>query len=360
MEAQLKKDLKSMTLEQVKAELAQMGEKAFRAGQLYDWIHKKLATSFAEMSNLPLALREELAACYELPCAETVRVQESAVDGTRKFLFRLPDGSLVESVWMRYHHGNSVCISSQAGCRMGCTFCASTLEGLARNLAASEMLEQVYAVTRLTGERVSNVVVMGMGEPLDNYENLLRFLRLLTDEHGLHISQRSVTVSTCGLIPQLRRLAEEKLQITLALSLHASDQKKREKLMPVARSYPLDELLQACVYYFEQTGRRITFEYSLVRGENDTAEDAGRLAALIRGMNCHVNLIPVNPVKERGYARPEAGQVEAFKNILEKSGINVTIRREMGRDIDGACGQLRRRHTREECEDGYVEGVLCD
>lgn len=226
---------------------------------------------------------------------------------------------------------------------MGCAFCASTLDGLERSLKPSEMLDQIYAITLLTGERVSNVVVMGIGEPLDNYDNLLRFLVLLTDENGLHISQRNITVSTCGLVPGMRRLADEKLQITLALSLHAATDEKRKKLMPVANKYSISQLMDACAYYFEKTGRRITFEYSLIGGVNDSRENAAELVRLIKGMNCHVNLIPVNPVKERNFVQPGGTFTTAFKNELEKNGINVTIRREMGRDIDGACGQLRRR-----------------
>ena len=274
-----------------------------------------------------------------------VQVQESQIDGTKKFLFGLADGNVVESVWMKYNHGNSVCISSQVGCRMGCKFCASTLDGLERNLLPSEMLDQIYAIQRMTGERVSNVVVMGTGEPMDNYDNLLKFLRILTDENGLNISQRNVTVSTCGIVPQMRRLAEEKLQITLALSLHATTDEKRKKLMPIAYKYSIKELMQTCAEYFEQTGRRITFEYSLVGGVNDTDEDARELISLARPLCCHINLIPVNPIKERDFVQSEASRIRAFKNKLEKNGINVTIRREMGRDIDGACGQLRRKHT---------------
>lgn len=227
---------------------------------------------------------------------------------------------------------------------MGCRFCASTLDGLVRSLTPGEMLDQIYRIGEDTGERISNVVVMGMGEPLDNYDNLIKFIEMLTDEHGLHISQRNLTVSTCGLVPRMRQLAERKFQITLALSLHASSQEKREELMPVARKYNIEETLEACRYYFEKTGRRVTFEYSLVAGVNDTEQDARRLADLIRGMNCHVNLIPVNPVKEREYVQPKARKVRDFQNKLEKYGINVTIRREMGRDIDGACGQLRKRY----------------
>lgn len=337
-------DIKSMTLAELKTDMAQLGEKGFRATQLYDWMHKKLARGFDEMTNLSAALREKCKQRYMYTALQAVQVQESAIDGTRKYLFALSDGNVVESVWMKYKHGNSVCISSQVGCRMGCAFCASTLDGLERNLTPSEMLDQIYSITLLTGERVSNVVVMGTGEPMDNYDNLLRFIRMLTAEEGLHISQRNITVSTCGLVPNMRRLAEEKLQITLALSLHATTDEKRKKLMPVANKYSITELMEVCHYYFEQTGRRITFEYSLVGGVNDTDEDAAELIALVKPLNCHVNLIPVNPIKERDFVQSENSAIQAFKNKLEKNKINVTIRREMGRDIDGACGQLRRRH----------------
>ena len=271
----------------------------------------------------------------------------SREDGTRKYLFRLSDGNLVESVFMKYRHGNSVCISSQVGCRMGCKFCASTLDGLERNLTGAEMLEQIYAVTKDTGERISNVVVMGTGEPLDNYENLLRFIRMLTDKNGLNISQRNITVSTCGLVPEMYRLAEEKLQITLALSLHAVTDETRREMMPIANRYTIGELMEACAYYFNKTGRRITFEYALAGGVNDSEEAAEALAALAKPLGCHINLIPINPVKERNFVESRQSQIRAFKNKLEKNQINVTIRREMGRDIDGACGQLRRRQLTE-------------
>lgn len=339
-----KKDIKSFTLPQLKEEMEALGEKSFRASQLYEWMHRKLAESYEEMTNIPRKLVDLCREQYRYTTLHLVQVQESRIDGTRKYLFALPDGNLVESVWMCYQHGNSVCISSQVGCRMGCRFCASTLDGLERNLLPSEMLEQIYAVTRHTGERVSNVVVMGTGEPMDNYENLLRFIILLSDENGLHISQRNITVSTCGIVPRMRELADKHLQITLALSLHASTDEKRRELMPIANSYSLQELIEVCSYYFEQTGRRITFEYSLVKGVNDTDEDARKLIRLIKGLNCHVNLIQVNPIKERDYVQSERRAVEAFQNKLEQGGINVTVRREMGRDIDGACGQLRRRH----------------
>lgn len=339
-----KKDIKSLPLELLEEELVSAGERAFRARQMYEWMHVKLARGFDQMTNLSRAFREECGRKYHYTALRTVRVQESALDGTRKFLFELSDGNLVESVWMKYRYGNSVCISSQVGCRMGCRFCASALNGLERNLLPSEMLDQIYAISLFTGERVSNVVVMGTGEPLDNYGNLLTFLRMLTDANGLHIGQRNVTVSTCGLVPEMRRLADEGLQITLALSLHAVTDEKRKKLMPVAQRYRIAELMEACRYYFERTGRRITFEYSLAGGVNDTKEDAMGLVRLAGPLHCHVNLIPVNPVKELSYVQPEAPGIREFQNILEKNKINGTIRREMGRDIDGACGQLRRRH----------------
>ena len=337
-------DIKSLSLPQLEEQLVLMGEKKFRAKQMYEWMHVKLVRSFSEMSNISKQLQEKCNEAFSFTALHAVQVQKSQIDGTQKFLFELEDGNVVESVWMKYKHGNSVCISSQVGCRMGCRFCASTLDGLVRNLRPSEMLDQIYAINLLTGERVSNVVVMGTGEPMDNYDNLLQFLHLLTDENGLHISQRNVTVSTCGIVPNMRKLAEEKLQITLALSLHAVTDEKRRSLMPIANRYSIKELMDACRYYFEQTGRRITFEYSLVGGVNDTQEDAEGLILLAKPLNCHVNLIPVNPIKERNYVQSERKYILAFQNELEKNHINVTIRREMGRDIDGACGQLRRRH----------------
>lgn len=337
-----KTDIKSLSFEELKEEFASMGEKAFRAKQTYEWLHRKLVRSFDEMTNLSKDFREKCKELYAFTALEIVRVQESKLDGTRKYLFRLQDGNVVESVFMRYKHGNSVCISSQVGCRMGCRFCASTIDGLARNLLPSEMLDQIYAISVHTGERVSNVVIMGSGEPMDNYDNFLQFLQLLTDENGLHISARNVTVSTCGIVPNIRKLAKEHLQITLALSLHATTDEKRRNLMPIANKYSIEELMEACKYYFEQTGRRITFEYSLVGGVNDTKEDAEELIALAAPLNCHINLIPVNPIKERDFVQSDNSHIQAFKNRLEKGRINVTVRREMGRDIDGACGQLRR------------------
>ena len=339
-------DLKSQTLEEMTATLKEMGEPAFRGKQVFTWLHKGV-TSFDEMSNLSKPLREKLKEQCYITAPSVARKQVSKLDGTVKYLWQLLDGNCIETVVMQYHHGNTVCVSSQVGCRMGCRFCASTLDGLERNLRPSEMLDQIYAIQLLTGERVSNVVVMGTGEPMDNYDNLLRFLQLLTDENGLNISQRNVTVSTCGIVPKMRQLAGEQLQITLALSLHAATDEKRRELMPIAKRYTIQELMEACAYYFEKTGRRITFEYSLVGGVNDTDEDAGRLSALAKPLNCHINLIPVNPIRERDYVQSEAGRVRAFQEKLTKNHINATVRREMGRDIDGACGQLRRKHIQE-------------
>ena len=345
-----KQDIKSLTLEELTEAIRQMGDKPFRAKQIYQWLHQKLVTDFDEMSNLSKPLREKLKEQFTLTALYPADVKISQIDGTRKYLFRLEDGNVIESVWMQYHHGNSVCISSQVGCRMGCRFCASTLDGLERGLKPSEMLDQIYKIQKWSQERVHNVVVMGTGEPLDNYDSLLRFIHLLTDEGGLHISQRNLTVSTCGIVPNMRRLADEKLQITLALSLHASSQEKRKTLMPVAYKFDLKDVLDACRYYFEQTGRRITFEYSLVGGVNDSSEDARELTELVKDLNCHINLIPVNPIKERDYVQSDSRAILNFKNKLEKSGINVTIRREMGRDIDGACGQLRKSYMDTEKE----------
>ena len=339
-----KRDIKSFNLQEMKAFMLSLGEKEFRAKQVYQWIHEKQISSFDEMTNISKDLKEKLKENSYLVSLKKEEVQVSKIDGTRKYLFSLGDGNVIESVLMKYKHGNSVCISSQVGCRMGCRFCASTLDGLVRGLTPSEMIDQIYQIGKDIGERISNVVVMGTGEPLDNYDNLLKFIELLTDENGLHISQRNLTVSTCGIVPKIRELADRKLAITLALSLHASNQKKRLSLMPVANKYDIHEVLDACRYYFDRTGRRVSFEYSLVGGVNDTDEDAAELISLVKGMNCHINLIPVNPIKERDYVQSQTEAIQAFKHKLEKSGINVTVRREMGRDIDEACGQLRKKY----------------
>jgi len=340
-------DIKSMTQKELEDWIIARGEKPYRARQIYGWLHEKLACSWDEMTTLPGSMREAL---HDEPLTvlQKEECQISALDGTRKYLFSLPDGNVIESVLMRYRHGNSVCISSQAGCRMGCAFCASAIGGKKRDLLPSEMLDQIYRIRTDTGERVSNVVVMGTGEPLDNYENLLRFVQLLTGEGGLHISQRNVTVSTCGLVPKIYELARQKLSITLALSLHAPDDDIRRRLMPVARKYTIEETLKACRYYFVETGRRVTFEYSLIHGVNDAREHAQKLGGLLAGMHGHVNLIPVNSVRERSFVHPDPYIISNFKNELEKYGINVTIRREMGADIDGACGQLRSKFRKRE------------
>lgn len=335
-------DIKALSLSELKEEMILIGEKDFRAGQIYGWLHKKLVTSFEEMTNLSAVLKEKLSERYEIVNINTVDIRTSKTDETKKFLFELNDGNVIESVWMKYQHGNSVCISSQVGCRMGCRFCASTIDGMIRNLRASEMLEQIYRIQMITGERVSNIVIMGSGEPLDNYDNLLKFLELISDSNGLNISLRNITVSTCGLLDKMYKLAEKRLQITLALSLHAADDETRRSLMPIANKYSIKELLEACDYYYKSTGRRISYEYSLVSGVNDSEEHALALSGLLKGRNCHVNLIPVNPVKERQFIRTNRDRVVKFKNVLEKSRINATIRRELGMDIDGACGQLRR------------------
>lgn len=337
-----KYDIKSMTPSEVSELIVSLGDKKFRAKQIYQWMHQKLVASYDEMTNVPAALRQKLAAEYPLTVLEPVRVQISQIDGTRKYLFRLSDGNLIESVLMKYHHGNSVCISSQVGCRMGCRFCASTIDGLVRGLLPSEMLEQIYRIQKDIGERVDNVVVMGSGEPFDNFDNLLRFIELLNNEEGLNISARNLTVSTCGIVPKIYELADMQPQITLAISLHSPNDELRRSIMPVANKYSIDEIMKACRYYVEKTGRRITFEYSLVKDVNDTDECAMQLVHLVKGIKCHVNLIPVNPIKERDYKQTAQAGVNHFRSRLEKCGVNATVRREMGRDIDGACGQLRR------------------
>lgn len=342
-------DIKSLNYDELADYIVSIGEKKFRAAQLYSWMHEKLACSYDEMTNISEKLKKVLKENTLYTCLEPVRVQESQIDGTKKYLFRLYDGNLIESVFMRYHHGNSVCISSQVGCKMGCRFCASTLNGCVRNLAPSEMLDQIYRIQNLTGERVSNIVIMGSGEPMDNYDNVVKFLELINSEKGLNISQRNITVSTCGLVPRIKQLAELKLQITLAISLHAPNDELRKTMMPIAYTYSIEQIMDACRYYLSQTARRISFEYSLVKGVNDSPECARQLIKLVHGMNCHINLIPVNPIKERDYEQSEKNSIHNFKEILEKAGVNVTIRREMGRDIDGACGQLRQNH---------IEGML--
>ena len=337
-------DIKSLSLGELENYIESIGDKKFRAAQLYQWFHEKLVTDYEQCTNISKELRGKLEEDTILTVLKPIKIQVSKIDGTAKYLFELWDGNLIESVLMKYHHGNSVCISSQVGCRMGCRFCASTLDGCVRNLNPSEMLDQIYRIQAISGERVSNVVIMGSGEPMDNYDNVIKFIELLNSEKGLNISQRNITVSTCGIVPRIYELADRNYQITLAISLHAPNDELRKTMMPIANKYSIDEIMKACQYYISRTNRRISFEYSLVKGVNDTGECASQLVNLLSGMNCHVNLIPVNPIKERDYEQSEHKAIAEFKNKLEKCRINVTIRREMGRDIDGACGQLRKNY----------------
>lgn len=339
-----KTDIKSMEYEELIKFFTDMGEKPFRAKQVYQWMHEKQADGFEDMTNLSKNLREKLSETCTYTCLENVQTLVSKLDGTRKYLFRLADGYVIESVLMRYQHGNSVCISTQVGCRMGCRFCASTVGGLTRSLATSEILDQIYEIERHIGERVSNVIIMGIGEPLDNYENVIRFIRMLSDENGLHISQRNITLSTCGLVPKIYDLMREELTITLAISLHAPNDEIRREMMPVANRFSMNEIMDACRKYIEETGRRITFEYTMVQGTNDSRENALELAARLRGMLCHVNLIPLNAVEGRMGHRSVPENIRQFQSVLESHHINVTIRREMGSDIDAACGQLRNKN----------------
>lgn len=337
-------DLRSMNIEELTTVLIENGEKKFRADQIYGWLHQKLIRRPDEMSNVPKKCVERLMEDHPLYGVTEVQRYVSRIDGTMKFLFSLHDGNMIESVLMPYRHGNSVCISSQAGCRMGCRFCASTLSGLARNLNPSEMLDQIYYIQKAVGERVSHIVVMGTGEPFDNYEALCRMIEILCDPRGLNISHRNVTVSTCGIVPVIYDFADSNPQVTLAISLHGPDDETRRKLMPIARKYDMESLMKAARYYVEKTNRRITFEYSLVKGVNDGPRQAEALADLIKGLNCHVNLIMVNPVKERSFRQPEERSANQFKDTLIKRGVKVTVRREMGRDIQAACGQLRKEY----------------
>ena len=349
-----KQDIMLYSLDELKEYLNSIGEKPYRAKQIYEWLHQKLVECFDDMTNISNNLKEKLNNDFYIQSLEMVQVLTSKIDGTQKFLFRLNDGNVIESVLMRYKHGNSVCISTQVGCRMGCRFCASTLDGLVRNLKPSEMLEEIYYIQRYSKERVSNIVLMGSGEPMDNFDNVLAFVKTISDENGLHISQRNITISSCGLAEKIKELADSNVQVTLALSLHAADDETRKQLMPIAYKYSIREVLEACQYFFDKTGRRITFEYSLVAGVNDTKEEAAKLVHLIKGMNCHVNLIPVNPIKERDFKRSTKVNIASFKGHLEKNGINATVRREMGSDIQGACGQLRKSFIEEEAGEKEV------
>lgn len=340
---QLKPSIYSLRLDEMKEWLTANGEKAFRAAQIYEWLYEKRVQTFEEMSNLPKALREKLEAEFALTTLSTIIKQESK-DGTIKFLFQLQDGYSIETVLMRHDYGNSICVTTQVGCRIGCTFCASTLGGLKRHLMAGEIVEQVVKVQQQldeTEERVSSIVIMGIGEPFDNYDAMMNFLKIMNDDKGLNIGARHITVSTSGIVPKIYEFADEGMQINFAVSLHAPNQEARQKLMPIAKAYKLEELMEAVKYYTKKTGRRVTFEYGLMSGQNDTEEVAMELAKLIKNIKCHVNLIPINYVPERDYIRTSRSKIFAFERTLKEQGINVTIRREQGADIAAACGQLR-------------------
>lgn len=335
-----------MTLAELTEEFTALGEPKFRAGQVYTWLHRG-ARSFDEMTNLSKPLREKLAQNYALPSPTVARRLESKKDGTIKYLWRLTDGNCVESVLMRYHHGNTVCISSEVGCPMGCAFCASTLGGLVRRLTPSEMLDQVLFTQLDSGLPISNIVLMGIGEPLDNYDTVLRFLALVNSPEGMNIGMRHISLSTCGVVDKIDRLAEENLQLTLSVSLHAPTDEVRSSIMPINRKYPVDTLLAACKRYFEKTGRRISFEYAMIRGVNDTPQMAQILIKKLRGIAAHVNLIPLNDVAESPLKPSLPETVRAFQQTLEQQGIPATVRRTLGSDINASCGQLRRNFERE-------------
>lgn len=333
-------DLKSMDLSELTQFFVEQGQPKFRAEQVFSWIHRG-AISFDEMSNLSKEFREKLKNIASITYAECFRKQVSKRDGTIKFLWRFPDGNAVESVFMEYKHGNTVCISTQVGCRMGCRFCASTIGGKIRDLTAGEMLEQVLRAQCNTGKKVSNIVLMGTGEPFDNYENVRKFLSLVNHPKGMGIGMRHISISTCGLCDGIRRLAEENLQVTLSISLHAPDNQTRDQLMPVNKKYPVEELIAACKEYYAKTSRRISFEYTMIQGVSDTDDAARKLAALLKGFPCHVNLIPLHRVEGRDLKPSSAFEIARFGKILEQSGLTVTVRRSLGEDIDAACGQLK-------------------
>lgn len=336
-----KLDLKSMSLDELQRFFAEMGEQKFRAGQVFGWLHQKMEDDVEAMSNLSKALRDKLKENAKVSFVKLLEKQTSQ-DGTIKYLFALENDCIIESVLMKYSHGNAACISTQAGCRMGCTFCASTLGGVESNLTAGEMLSQIYEMQKDSGEKVSSVVLMGSGEPLENYENVLKFINLINSSEGQMLGQRHITLSTCGLIEKIYSLAEEELQITLAVSLHAPNDDIRNSIMPISRQNPMNKLLEACKYYADHTKRRITFEYALISGINDSEACARELSSRLRNMLCHVNLIPVNEVKEKNYKKSSDKTVQGFADFLNAKGIETTVRRKLGSDINAACGQLRK------------------
>lgn len=340
-------DLRSLPQEELVAQLIAYGYPAFRAKQIREWLNRGV-TDFEQMSNLPKDLRQKLTELYSVPGVTILRKLVSAIDGTIKYLFQLDDGETVESVLMQYKHGWSQCLSTQVGCKMGCTFCATGMGGFVRNLSAAEMVAQIEAAQQDAGVRVSSIVLMGMGEPLDNYEQVVRFLRMLGEEGGVHIGMRHISLSTCGVVPGIYRLMEEKIPLTLSISLHAPNDEIRSRSMPVNRRWPIEELLQACRDYIAATGRRISFEYAMIDGVNDSDDHAAELADRLRGMLCHVNLIPVNAVKGTAQRRSSRERIRSFMNVLEKKGINATVRRTLGADINASCGQLRRQQDQNE------------
>lgn len=338
----LKKDIKSLTLPELKEEILCLGEKGFKATQIYSWLHKHSADNFDEMTNISKQLRETLQKNYDIYNCTIEKKLVSVYDDTVKYLFSLHDGELIESVVMKYKYGYTICVSSQVGCKMGCRFCASGIAGFVRNLTAGEILSQVYTAQKDLNIRISHIVMMGVGEPLDNYDNVLRFLSMISDENGLNIGMRNISLSTCGVVSGIYKLMDEKLQLTLSISLHAPNDRIRSNTMPVNDRWNIDELLRACKDYIKVTNRRISFEYAMISGVNDSDECAKELASKLKGMLCHVNLIPVNSVKERSYTKSSKDRMESFIKILEKSGINATVRRTLGSDINASCGQLRR------------------
>lgn len=337
----MSRDILSMTLEEMTQAFADLGIQKFRAGQIYEWLHRHLACDYSEMTNIPKSLRDELSEKFPLYNCEIERKQVSKLDSTVKYLFRLHDGDFVESVVMKYKYGYTICVSSQVGCKMGCAFCASTLGGFKRSLYAGEILSQLYRAQKDIGERISHIVLMGMGEPLDNYDNVMRFLALVTDEKGLNISMRNISLSTCGIVPKVEELLKRKMQLTLSISLHAPSNELRSRIMPINKKYDVDKLLTACRKYAAETSRRISFEYAMLSGINDSDECARLLASKLKGMLCHVNLIPVNEVAESPFIPSSPERVERFVSILSSNGINATVRRKLGSDIDASCGQLR-------------------
>lgn len=342
----MSRDILSMTFEELSENLSALNVQKFRAKQIYEWLHKHLASDYDEMTNIPKTLREELNEKFPLYTCKIARKQVSKLDGTVKYLFEMHDGDYVESVVMKYKYGYTICVSSQVGCKMGCAFCASTLGGFKRSLLAGEILSQLYTAQKDLGERISHIVLMGMGEPLDNFDNVMRFLELITDEKGLNISMRNISLSTCGIVPKINELIDKHFQFTLSVSLHAPSDELRSRIMPINNKYPVDELLRSCRKYASETSRRISFEYSMLSGVNDSDECAALLASKLKGMLCHVNLIPVNEVAESPFKPSSHERVERFAGILSKNGINATVRRKLGSDIDASCGQLRQKENK--------------